>query len=601
MNILFTYIKDLYSLSRFKFVVNMILMVMLGLLEGIGILMIIPLLTVAGIIPGVQVSGGLTSWLNIFFQNIGLPLNLLVILLIYIALNFGQSWLQRCQSILSFDIQQSFGVFISVRLFKAVAYAEWQLLIAKKKSDITNVIITELLRVYSGVSFFLQMMSTALITLIQIALAVLIAPGLTCFVLAGALILFMLLQKFSRESRRMGQNISDLNRDLLFDLTEHLNGIKEIKSYGVEAAQVHNFIKTRNMMKKNLTRFNRVQTRTNMIYKVGSAVFISLFLFSAIEIFKLDAQAFIVVSVIASRIWPKLSSFQMGLQNINMVLPSFKAAKELENHCLAARENLPEDGPVKKIELKHGVEFRDVTFYYDSARAGHAVKEASFVLPAGTTTALVGVSGAGKSTMVDLLIGLLTPKEGDILVDGRPLTEILRPWRNSIGYVPQDALLFNASIRDNLLWASPDAPEEGLWEALRLASVDSFVSSLPDGLDTVVGDRGVRLSGGERQRVVLARALLRKPSVLILDEATSSLDSENEKRIQQAVENLQGKMTIVVIAHRISTIRNADRILVLEQGRILEQGNYESLIKNKDSRFRSLASLCSEETLSSAG
>lgn len=135
-----------------------------------------------------------------------------------------------------------------------------------------------------------------------------------------------------------------------------------------------------------------------------------------------------------------------------------------------------------------------------------------------------------------------------------------------------------------------------MWESLRLASVDSFVNSLPDGLDTVVGDRGVLLSGGERQRVVLARALLRKPSVLILDEATSSLDSENEKRIQLAVENLQGKMTIVVIAHRISTIRNADQILVLEQGQVLEQGNYQSLMKNKDSRFHALACLYTDET-----
>jgi ATP-binding cassette subfamily C protein len=128
-----------------------------------------------------------------------------------------------------------------------------------------------------------------------------------------------------------------------------------------------------------------------------------------------------------------------------------------------------------------------------------------------------------------------------------------------------------------------------MWEALRLASIDSFVGSLQDGLDTVVGDRGVRLSGGERQRIVLARALLRRPPVLILDEATSSLDTENEKRIQQAMENLQGKLTMVVIAHRISTIRNADRILVLEQGRIVEHGNYQSLITKKDGRFHALA------------
>lgn len=599
MALIYVYVRELYNLSRIKFVVNFILMISLGMMEGIGVLMIIPLLTVAGVIPGIEVSSGLSSLLNNFFQNIGLPLNLTMVLLLYIGLNFGQSWLQRLQSIIKFEIQQSFAAALSVRLFKAVAYAEWQLLISKTKSDITNVIITELERVYYGVNFFLQLVTTSIISLIQITIAFMIAPGLTLMVLISALLLFVFLQTFANDSRRLGEVITSLNSNLLFDLTEHLNGLKEIKSYGVEAAQVENFIRTREMMKKNLTRFNNLQTRTDMIYKVGAAVFISLFLFSAVEIFKLNPQDFIVISVIAARLWPKLSSFQMGLQNINIMLPAFHASKELEDECLAARENLPPGGTSKKIELNHGVLFRNVSFAYNSNRSGYAVKDLDFILPAGTTTAFVGVSGAGKSTIVDLLIGLLKSSKGDILIDDEPLMENLLPWRNSIGYVPQDALLFNASIRENMLWVCPDVSEERIWEALRLAAVDSFIGGLPDGLDTVVGDRGVRLSGGERQRVVLARALLKKPSVLILDEATSSLDTENEKRIQQAIENLRGKMTILVIAHRLSTIRNADHILVLEHGQIVERGNYQSLIQNRDGRFHALACLYENEALPS--
>lgn len=600
MGILFVFIRDLYFLSPINFLVNVLLMVVVGMLEGVGVLMIIPLLIVAGVIPGMQATSGLTSWLNLFFQNMGVNLNLPLVLLLYTSIIFGQSWLQRYQSILNFNIQQSFGVFLSVRLFRAVAHANWQLLISKKKSDISHVIITELMRVYNGVSFFLQIISTTMITFIQIVIALMIAPGLTGLVLFSAFILFISLHTFIKKSRKMGQELSDLNRNLLFDLTEHLNGIKEIKSYGVESAQIQNFVKTRNMLSKNLINFNKIQTWVSMLYKVGAAVFISLFLFSAIEIFKLNAQELIVISVISARLWPRLSSLQMGLQNINSMLPAFQATKELENQCLAARENLSGEETFTKIELKHGVEFRNVSFNYGSARVNYAVEGVNFFLSAGTTTSIVGVSGSGKSTLVDLLMGLLIPSKGEILIDGKPLSENLRSWRGSIGYVPQDALLFNASIRDNLLWACPDAAEEGIWEALRLASVDSFVKTLPDGLDTVVGDRGVRLSGGERQRIVLARALLRKPSVLILDEATSSLDTENEKRIQRAIESLRGKLTIVVIAHRISTIRNADRILVMEQGRIVEEGNYQSLMRNKASRFYALAHMsetASEECL----
>lgn len=589
MSTLWIYIRELFDLSPVKFTLNLLLMVVLGMLEGVGILMIVPLLIVAGIIPGMEATSGIVFSLNQFLQTLGVVLNLPVVLVLYMGITLGQSWLQRYQSMLNFTIQQSYHVYLSIRLFRAVAYAKWQLLISRTKSDITHVIITELMRVYSGINAFLQMMTTSLITIIQIIIAFIIAPGLTCWVLVGASMLFFCLQSFVRESRRMGEAISELSRTLLCDLTEHLNGIKEVKSCGIESAQINNFIRTRTMLNQNSLKLNALQTRTDMLYKVGATIFISLFLFSAIEIFRLSPQQFIVISVISARLWPKLSSIHMGLQNINTMIPAFQAARELEIQCLAARENLPEEGAVGGVRLEHGVEFRNVSFCYHGASGNYAVKEANFMLPAGATVAFVGVSGSGKSTLVDLLIGLLTPEKGDILLDGEPLLENLRPWRSSIGYVPQDPFLLNASIRENLLWSCPDETDKEMWEALRLASIDIFISSLPDGLDTVVGDRGVRLSGGERQRVVLARALLRKPSVLILDEATSSLDAENEKRIQQALENLQGKMTIVVIAHRISTIRNADRILVLEQGKIVEQGRYESLMQNRSGRFHALA------------
>jgi ATP-binding cassette subfamily C protein len=160
--------------------------------------------------------------------------------------------------------------------------------------------------------------------------------------------------------------------------------------------------------------------------------------------------------------------------------------------------------------------------------------------------------------------------------------------RRSISYVPQDPFLFNASIRENLLMVAPDASEEQIWEALEFAAAAEFVAKLPQGLETLIGDRGVRLSGGERQRLVLARAILRKPSILVLDEATSALDAENEAKIQQAIDRLSGMMTIIVIAHRLSTIRNSDQVIVLDQGQIIQQGEFGQLAKEKRGLFSHL-------------
>jgi ATP-binding cassette subfamily C protein len=185
-------------------------------------------------------------------------------------------------------------------------------------------------------------------------------------------------------------------------------------------------------------------------------------------------------------------------------------------------------------------------------------------------------------------MGLIVPNQGWVLVDGMELNpERMKGWREQIGYVPQDTFLFHDTLKNNLMWAKPDAGEEEINQALRFAAAEEFVSGLSKGLDTILGDRGVLVSGGERQRLALARALLRKPSLLILDEATSSLDSENEKRIQNAIEKFHGKMTILVISHRLSTIREADVIHVVEGGHLVESGTWDTLIAKKG-RFRHL-------------
>jgi ATP-binding cassette subfamily C protein len=242
--------------------------------------------------------------------------------------------------------------------------------------------------------------------------------------------------------------------------------------------------------------------------------------------------------------------------------------------------------------VEREVRLEDVWFAYQTAGAGMPAAGPEFVLrgidlgiEVGMVTAVVGPSGAGKSTIADLVNGLLLPTRGQLVVDGRALdASAMRVWRHKIGYVGQETVLFHQSVRENLLWAQPGATEEELREALLLASA-GFVYELPGGLESVVGDRGILLSSGQRQRISLARALLRKPALLILDEATNALDVENEARVLDGIREVvrgskrsgEGVLTVLMIAHRASAIRRADRIFELEGGRVARVGTWEEL------------------------
>jgi subfamily B ATP-binding cassette protein MsbA len=228
-------------------------------------------------------------------------------------------------------------------------------------------------------------------------------------------------------------------------------------------------------------------------------------------------------------------------------------------------------------ELEGKVEFRDVRFEY--VKDTPVLKGVSFVAGAGSTTALVGSSGSGKSTLIGLVMAFNRPDSGEILADGRNLDGLrLRDYRSQLGVVLQDNFLFDGTIRENIAFARPDATEDEVREVSRIAHCDEFVSGFENGYDTIVGERGVKLSGGQRQRVAIARAILADPRILILDEATSSLDSESEAMIRDGLRSLRKGRTTFVIAHRLSTIESADQILVLEAGEIVERGTHAELM-----------------------
>jgi ATP-binding cassette subfamily C protein len=567
-------------------------MVVSGITGGIGILMLIPLLSLIGILDG---GNGSIEWVRQqagFLDALPATARLPVILLTYVLLIIAQSLFSRRMSLLNTRIIQGYVEYLRVRLFEKTVNVEWSVMISKNKSDISNMFAVEINRISSGGVLFLRLISDVIVFLVHLTIAFFISPPLTVFVMICGLALALLMRSTLRDSKSVGSKIHETNKRLLFEITEQLNGVKEVKSYGIEDRQLNKFAEVCSKIKDNLIRHTKLQSRPQLLYSIAAALIISLVFYLMVSFFGIEPASMIIILYVFSRTWPIFMKTQSNLQSILVAVPSFDAYGRLIDD-FSKREEKRDEGvdaqeavTSEETRLRRYIRFDRVCFTYRSEKESFRLKDVSFDIPAKQTTVLVGRSGAGKSTIVDLLLLFLKPHNGRILVDDTELTFASeQAWRRRIAYVPQDAFLLNGTIRDNLLHFNPSASDTEIQKAIETAAASEFIAKLPDGLETYIGDRGIRLSGGEKQRVVLARALLRHPDILVLDEATSSLDSQNEFLIRQAIANLRGKMTIIIIAHRLTTVRNADNVLVIEDGQVVESGSYDDLSTREGGRF----------------
>ncbi|HTG71770.1 MAG TPA: ABC transporter ATP-binding protein [Candidatus Udaeobacter sp.] len=595
MNYILHFIKRLHAFSGAALYINLFGMVISSFLESIGILLLVPMLSLIGIV-SLDIGDSYFLALSNYLKEFPPTLALFMILGTYIMIVFGQNLIQRKVMIRNVEIQQLFSRILRLETYGSLLQSSWPFFLKKRSSDLINLLTIELARVLGAINLFLQLITSLIFTLIQIGFAFWLSPNLTLFVLGSGIILGLFSSKFIKRAKALGNQTSQLSQSYLAGITDQLNGIKDIKSNTLERSRLKWLAGlTEGMMVEQIS-YIRLRMNSQLVYKISSALLIACFILVSFKLFQTQGVQLLTITVIFARLWPRFTNIQSTLEQLASMIPACKALILLQNECSNAIEQLdPENDTKAPLRAEHGIECRNVSFRYNQDEASYTLQNINLHIPANRMTAIAGPSGAGKSTLIDLVMGLMQPESGQILVDGKPITkENLLSYRRSISYVAQDPFLFNASIRENLQMIQPDASDEQIWEALEFASSSEFVRKLPQGLDTVIGDRGIRLSGGERQRLVLARAVIRKPSILVLDEATSALDTENEKKIQEAIDRLKGTMTVIVVAHRLSTIRHADQVIVIDQGKLVERGEFGQLAADSSSLFGNLLNNQSE-------
>jgi len=296
-----------------------------------------------------------------------------------------------------------------------------------------------------------------------------------------------------------------------------------------------------------------------------------------------------ILTIVALRVMPSLNRVSLAWNTIRFYIPGFNEIYNDLMYCERMEFLRKEKQVDGALGFSSTIRMHQVTFFYENMKIP-ALETVSLEIPKDKTVGFVGPSGAGKTTAIDVMLGLLDPTHGQVLVDGVDIRGHLRSWQQRIGYIPQEIYLFDDSILSNVaLGLEPgEIDEEKVWKALGLAQLEDFVRSLPEGVLTKIGERGVRISGGQRQRIGIARALYNNPPVLVMDEATASLDNETERAFMDSINTLSGGKTIIIIAHRLTTIRHCDRIFFLKEGRLLAEGRYQELIDNNED-FRKMA------------
>jgi ATP-binding cassette, subfamily C, bacterial len=570
------FVRTVAAELRWRLLGAVLVALALAAVEGTALLLLVPLLGLVGLDVDQGLTSRLASSMARAFAAFGLQPTLPTVLGIFLAVATSQALLYRAYLLLNPSLEQQFAVALRKRLYAAIVRVDWSLFIRQRISDLVHAVTSDIDRAGTAVYQFLTLLSGLAVTTVYVAIAFRLSPALTSIVAAAGAVLLLVSRGRTRRSSDIGERYSEVNRRQFHVISESINGLKVAKSFDAVERDIALFGRHADARTTAYLDLLRSFARTKLGLDLSSAVLICSLLFIAVQWLHVRGAGLLMLIFVFNRVMPRVMTLQESVQTVASGVPSFNAAIRLIDQCEEQADRSRTSDAAEAIPLRHEIRFDQVSYRYEGAKQD-AVQELSVRIPAGRTVAIVGASGAGKSTFADLLIGLLRPSAGEVRVDGAAVKDDgIAAWRRTVGYVPQESFLLHDSVRANLRWAQPDATDAQMWSALERAAAAGFLRTR-QGLDTIVGDRGVQLSGGERQRLALARALLRNPTLLVLDEATSALDSINEQQILETVRSLGGVVTTVIVTHRLTAIRDVDAIYVMSQGSIAESGTWNDL------------------------
>ncbi|MFA4941347.1 MAG: ABC transporter ATP-binding protein [Patescibacteria group bacterium] len=577
-----SFIKLCYrGFSKYKLQISIltILGFLSASLEGIGINALIPLFSfVTGEAGGDDfISQTIKKSFSYFHIEFRLKYLLIFVCLLFVFKAIVLVWSEYIRVKITSDYEEK----IRSNLFNKFLEANWSYLLKQKLGHLETVLMTNVQTssaVLSYISSFLIIISSLIVYLL-VAINISLYITLVSVVLSG--LLFFIFKPFFSKIRTFAYSQEKINRRVAHHINENIVGMKTVKVMSA-SSRVGEMGKEYFKLVKNIKiKVNLLQLVTGSLMQPASIVFICIIFSFSYKSSNFNLASFIAVVYLVKQIFSYTELLQKKILSFSASIPYFKSILNYEEEALRHKEV---NTGHKKFKFNDSLDFDKVNFGYNNGK--NVLSDVNFSIKKGEMVGLIGPSGAGKTTIVDLILRLFDPTEGKILIDGGDIKDLdIKDWRKNIGYVSQDIFLQNDTIFNNIKFYNNDISEQDIIEGAKTASIYDFIESLPDKFNTVIGERGVLLSGGQRQRIIIARILARKPKLLILDEATSALDNESEVQIQNVINKLKGKITVLAIAHRLSTLINSDKLLVIDKGEIIEQGDPQELLKDKESYF----------------